>query len=208
MKRIDLTGQRFGRWTVLNYSCTGKHSEALWSCKCDCGAVKEVRGNDLRRGKSLSCKCLNYEVSTSHGMSGTKLYQVWANTKARCYDENGESYELYGGRGITVCDKWHTFEGFYEDMGDSYIEGLSIDRIDVNGNYKKDNCRWADAITQQNNRRITKYYTVDGITDSFANLCRTFQVNYDMARGRIRSGWDIAKVFHTPSSRKEGGLTG
>lgn len=201
-KRIDLTGQRFGRLVVLGYSHT-KNGQAFWSCQCDCGNTKQIRGSDLRAGKSLSCKCLNYEVSRTHKMSKTKIYMVWINMHSRCYKNNHPEYKRYGERGIRVCDKWQTFEGFFEDMGTTYKEGLSIDRINVNGNYCKENCRWADNITQQKNRRTTKFYTLNGETETFTYFCRKYNVNYELARGRLRMGWDIEKIFTTPSQRNK-----
>jgi hypothetical protein len=199
-RRIDLTGQRFGRLTVLGYSHTTK-GQAFWDCQCDCGNQKKIRGGDLRSGKSLSCKCLNYEVSTTHHMSKTKIYMVWVNMHSRCYKEYSPEYKRYGARGIKVCDKWQTFEGFFEDMSETYQEGLSLDRIYVNGDYSKDNCRWTDNITQQKNRRITKFYTLNGETETFTYFCRKYNVDYELARGRLRHGWDIEKIFTTPSQR-------
>lgn len=195
--RIDLTGQRFGRLLVLGFD-KSHNGKCYWNCKCDCGNLKSINGGDLKSGKSLSCKCLNIELSTKHHMSGTKIYLVWQNMKARCYKEYCTEYKRYGARGITVCEQWHEFEGFYKDMGGSYVEGLTFDRINVNGNYEPTNCRWVDRITQQNNRRITTTYTLFGKTDTFPNFCRLYNINYQAARGRKRKGWKLEDIFTTP----------
>lgn len=194
-RRRELTGQRFGRWTVIQYSHTSKRGRAFWECKCDCGAVKEVLSSDLTSGKSQSCKCLNYEVSTTHGMTNSRIYQTWTNMKSRCDSPSHASYEYYGARGITYDPRWIGFEAFYADMSDTYQDDLTLERKDVNGHYCKENCEWATMVEQANNKRETQYFTVEGVTDTFANLCRKYGIGYDVARGRLRSGRNINQVF-------------
>ena len=157
-KLIDLTGKRFGRLLVVEKS-ESKNGYAAWLCRCDCGNEKIISGNELRKGKAKSCGCLRKEVATKtfikHGKTNTLLYEVWKSMKARCNNLNNKRYSSYGGRGITVCDEWReSFQAFYDwAMINGYREGLSIDRIDNDGNYEPSNCRWATASEQQKNKR-------------------------------------------------------
>ena len=160
----DITGQRFGRLTVLKLSHISSDREAMWNCVCDCGNSFTTSGRRLRRGWTKSCGCLAKEKvierSISHGKYGTRLYNIWQGMKDRCNNTNNQAYKHYGGRGIKVCDEWKdNFQAFYEwAMANGYIDNLSIDRIDVDGNYEPSNCRWATAKEQANNTRRNKNY--------------------------------------------------
>lgn len=149
----DLTGQRFGRLVALYPKYDKKWK---WVFQCDCGKQSCSESWHVKKGKVTSCGCYGTEQraksTRTHAMSDSREYCTWKKMKGRCQNVNDDNYDYYGGRGITVCDKWQTFEGFYEDMGER-PEGLTLDRIDVNGNYEADNCRWADGSTQCMNKR-------------------------------------------------------
>lgn len=166
MKMIDLTGQRFGRLVVLGLA--EKHDfqtrEKVWECQCDCGNRILVRGYSLRHGVTKSCGCLSVETTIkrsvgneytkTHGLAGSRIYKIYYAMRARCYNPKRWNYDKYGGRGIRVCDEWMSdFMNFYEwAMASGYDETKSIDRIDPNGNYEPQNCRFTDASIQGLNR--------------------------------------------------------
>lgn len=159
--RKDLTGQKFGMYTVLGYSHT-KDAQPYWVCRCDCGNERVVAGNNLKRGKSISCGC-SRRVNIKHN---TRLYHIHGGMIQRCYNKNSPEYEFYGGRGIEICEEWRT-RGKYENfrkwaISNGYTDELTIDRKDVNGNYEPSNCRWITNTEQQRNKRNTVYVEYKG----------------------------------------------
>lgn len=205
-KFIDLTGQTFGRLTVIERVHSLKSLQAMWLCKCECGNEAVVRGADLRLGKSTSCGCYNKEVVSAtrkkHGCSGTAIYHVWCDILRRCYDDKNKYYKDYGARGIGVCDAWRHHPDMFVDWAkrNGYQKGLQIDRIDNNLGYSPDNCRFVEAHTNTNNRRITVKFS-NG--ESVAEVCRSVGIipTYtDGGRGsvyrRVLRFWDKHKKLH------------
>lgn len=188
----DLTGQKFSRLTAIKYM---GHSK--WECECECGKHIICNLTDLRKGHTKSCGCLREEQLKKHGMSDTRIYKIWQNMVSRCYINSSTNYDDYGMRGILVCDEWkNSPENFIEwGMNNGYKDGLTIDRIDVNGNYEPSNCRWATYKQQANNKRNTKKYFLNGEYKTIPELCNYYQKNYDLVRGRVSKGWDIERAL-------------
>lgn len=169
MRMIDLSGQKFGRLTVIEKAGSTKHGAIKWLCKCDCGNESIVIGDELRKGKTTSCGCYAKEIARetakkhiagknkTHGKAGTLIYKEWSEMKRRCNSPKDDNFKNYGGRGIKVCDRWqNSFEAFYEDVSKLPHfgeKGYSLDRINNDGNYEPNNVRWATAKQQANNRR-------------------------------------------------------
>lgn len=202
VRRIDMIGQKFGRLAVVSLD-TEKTNEdtdrSYWFCKCECGEVVSVRRWSLISGVANSCGCLQREVcgniNKKHGMCQSNEYKIWAGIKARCYDEKTKGYLNYGGRGIIMCDRWLIFDNFYADMGDRPNKKMSIERIDNEGNYCKENCRWATRIEQQNNKRNNIYVTYEGKTLSLSAWSREKNINTGTLNGRYHRGKRGEELF-------------
>ena len=200
-KLKDLTGLKFGRLTVIKRVENNKHNQTCWLCKCDCGNEKIIEGYSLTRGRTQSCGCLLSECSRErttkrnfkHGFSNHKLHGIWDNMKQRCYNPNSKSYADYGARGIKICQEWQDdFMNFYNwAMANGYKEGLTIDRIDVNGNYEPNNCRWIALSMQSDNRRDTVYIEYKGHRYTRKEFSIKFKINYWTLRYRISKGLPI-----------------
>lgn len=204
----DLTGKRFGRLTVTSRAENTKSGQTRWNCHCDCGNEKMIMGSSLRKGMTTSCGCYRKEnllkCSVKHGKKSTRLYTVWQDMKMRCINPNNEAYKNYGGRGITVCKEWFDFENFYTwAMSSGYDENAefgkcTLDRIDVNGNYEPDNCRWVNMKSQANNMRKNVNLKYNGEMKTLREWCETLNLSYNTIYGRLMKGWDTRKAFETP----------
>lgn len=203
----DLTNSKSGKLTVLSIHSRDKHGHIKWLCRCNCGNEAIVLSDNLIRNHTTSCGCertrINSEVHKTHGKRYTKNgqsreYTTWCNMLSRCRNPKGEHYSDYGGRGISVCEKWYTFEGFWEDMENGYIPSLTIDRIDVNGNYCKENCRWATIKEQANNRRSNHYVFYCGEKMTLQEACQKREIDYHSVAARLKLGWNFEKVIETP----------
>lgn len=199
-KLIDITGRRFGRLTVIERAGSNKYG-AKWKCECDCGNISVVLGAKLRNGHTKSCGCLVVEhienVNKTYGMSDSRIHYIWGNMKGRCYNENDQAYDRYGGRGITVCDEWREdFTAFVDwAFANGYADNLTLDRRDNDGNYCPENCRWATYKTQANNRRNSRPLTFNGETKSLSEWCEEYGKKRDTVRYRIRHGWTFEEAF-------------
>ena len=203
----DLTGQRFNRLTVIGPS--EKRTNAryqYWNCTCDCGAATVTNGSALRHGRVKSCGCLQREKARAagdrtrtHGMTKTTTHAIWMGMIQRCHNKNSKDYYRYGAKGITVCDRWRTFEHFYADMGER-PEGKSLDRIDNSKGYSQDNCRWATASEQVRNSSQTHWVTINGRTQTIGDWLAETGIKHTSTYWRRvnKRGWSIEKALTTP----------
>lgn len=209
---IDLTGMQFGRLTVLKRvekPLGSKETGAFWLCKCSCGHDIVVYGNKLRSGHTKSCGCYRRDTSiivdTKHGMKNTRLYRVWKHMKARCLNPNDKRYKDYGGRGIQICDDWkNDFASFYKwAVSNGYNNNLSIERIDVNGNYCPENCKWIKMAEQAWNKRNSYKLTLNGETHCISEWAQITGIPVTTLTARIKeNGWDVEKALTTPINVK------
>ena len=206
--RLDLSGEKFGKLTAIAPAGYAKNGKTLWLCRCDCGKLATVKTNELRTGGTKSCGCLVKEVLSvmhrTHGMSGDRIYRIWRLMKNRCTNSRSPDYPHYGGRGITVCDEWrNSFEAFRDwALANGYADNLSIDRIDVNGNYCPENCRWATQVQQCENRTNNNLITCDGETLPVKVWAKRLSISADVLYSRKRHGWSDEMTIKTPVIRK------
>jgi len=200
MKLIDLTGQRFGKLLVLE-RVKNRGKEPYWLCQCDCGNKKEIAGCSLRSGLTTSCGCFAKEMrrkaTTKHGLSHTRLDNIYYGMKARCLNPNEPAYKDYGGRGITICQEWlNDRTKFFEwALNNGFKENLTIDRINNNGNYEPSNCRWVDIKTQSRNRRSNHLINFDGEIKTITDWAETYKMPYSRLKKRLDSGWSLNKAL-------------
>lgn len=194
-KKIDLTGRKFGKLTVIREDGR-KGKDLLWLCKCDCGKYTTVFGNNLRRGHTKSCGCLQIK----HKGTGSRLYTIWQHIKQRTCDKKHAAYYRYGGRGITICDEWkNSFEAFRDwALENGYSDSLSIDRIDNDKGYFPENCRWVDVKAQSNNRSSCHLLTYNGETHNVTQWAEKLGMNPITLESRILNGWSVEKALTTP----------
>jgi hypothetical protein len=192
-----MIGKKYGILTVVSeVKERDKNGHILYNVKCECGKEKQVLGSSLRTGGSRSCNKCSI-LTGSHGMWKSREFRIWQSMKDRCYNKNNVRYKNYGSRGVVVCDRWvNSFKNFYFDMGDS--NGLSIDRINVYGNYEPSNCRWANAKTQSRNRTNNTKFTYLNETLCMSEWCEKIKMPVSTFLNRINRGWSIEKTIETP----------
>ena len=181
----DLTGQVFGRWTVLGFHSVKTGGKRYWLCRCECGTEKPVCGCHLRSGASTGCLRHNQET---HGKSHTPEYYAWHNMLGRCRNPNHPLYPAYGGRGVYVCDKWKAFEAFFSDIGPRPSRRHSLDRIDNSGNYEPGNVKWSTSRQQTRNTRRTHLISHDGKVMCLTDWANTTGVAVSTLRNRLKRG--------------------
>ena len=223
----DLTGQRFGRLTAIERAGTNKKRYITWLCQCDCGNTTIAVGSDIKSGHTRSCGCLQrdrlieYNKSDSkrsrtselnkvrkrtHGMRYTRIYKEWRSMIDRCENKSWKHYHNYGGRGISVCKEWRdSFNTFYEwAISNGYNDSLTLDRVNVNGNYEPSNCRWATNKEQANNKRNSRYLTFNGKTQTLQQWADELEVDSRTLRSRIdKYGWTAEKALATPVGKRK-----
>ena len=198
MKQLDITNMRFGKLIAIKqngYDINPSRKHIKWDCVCDCGNYASVRLNALRSGGTISCGCAMVG-NIKHGMKYTKEYNAWLNIKSRCININNPEYKNYGGRGISVCESWiNSFEEFYKDMGKKPIS-TSIDRIDNNQGYSKENCKWSDNKTQSRNKRNNRFYEINGIRMIISDWAKRNNIGFSSMNQRINK-WPLEKALLT-----------
>ena len=203
MSPIEMTGKTFGRLTVLRMAQkTALHRR--WVCKCACGKEHTVLGTKLRSGESKSCGCGKAELlsasSLKHGHATrgvTATYRTWSGMISRCTNPVMSNYKNYGGRGITVCDRWRSFENFCADMGER-PDGMSIERLDGNKGYEPDNCVWATKAIQSRNRRNSRKLEMDGVTKNITDWAKEYGIAYSVVHYRLSRGMTLKAALTTP----------
>jgi hypothetical protein len=199
---VDLTGQRFGKLTVIERAVY-KKERTYWRCLCDCGKIVKVDGSALRRGHSKSCGCARAHkgMHIKHGLRNTRLYKIWAGIKQRCLNQKAPDFKHYGGRGITICEEWRDdFKPFYNwATANGYTDKLSIDRIDVNGNYCPDNCRWVTQKEQGNNTRTNRRITYQGQTHTLQEWATITGLSSSTINQRLKRGWTVEQTLKAPT---------
>lgn len=197
---IDLLGKKINFLTVLRKEKT-VNGRSMWLCRCDCGNEIVVGGRHLYSKKTRttkSCRSCLYKRITKHGKSNSQENKAWKDMKARCNNYKTTGYENYGGRGISYCAEWETFDVFYRDMGDAPSKKHSLDRVDVNGNYCKENCRWATKQQQARNQRTNIKITYKNETKILVEWSEFLGIKYGVLLYRIKNGWSIEDAFTTP----------
>lgn len=205
----NLKGKNFGKLTVLE-RIENKGEKVCWICFCECGNYKNVLSVHLKDGAITNCGCVKKQIiskaNTKHGKSNTRLFRIYSHMKDRCYRKNDKRYKNYGGRGIKICDEWlNDFMNFYNwAMKNGYQENLTIDRINVNGNYEPSNCRWASIKDQMNNTTRNVYLTYNNETHTISEWSEIIGIPYKTLQRRLNRKWTIERAL---TQKKRGGDT-
>lgn len=194
--RADLIGEKFGRLEVLERAGKDKHQNLLWLCRCECGNTTTVSSNSLQQGRIKSCGCLRKERAreatlkhgefTNYNTEKPRLYRIWIAMRTRCNNPNFPAYHNYGGRGISICDEWEKYENFRDwAKNNGYEDDLTIHRVDNDGDYYPENCKWVTRREQANNMRVNHLITFNGETKTMAEWSRETGINYQTLADRI-----------------------
>ena len=202
--RKNMVGFKIGRLSVVRDAGNNRHGQSMWECFCECGNSVVVCISSLTSECTLSCGCLHKDKHTTHGKYSSSEYRIWSGVIQRCTNPNHVSYKDYGGRGISVCEEWLKFENFYRDMGDKPSPKHSIDRIDNNGNYCKENCRWATRKEQANNCRNTVVIRLHDEEHTLSEWSCILGIGKQTLSARIRSRWPVEAALTTPVGVKYG----
>lgn len=193
----DLLGKTFSKLTAIFWNIRGTH--IIYSCRCKCGNETTVQRGNLLNGHTKSCGCIRREnskkIHSTHSRSKTQEYAIWNQMMQRCYNAKNQRYSSYGGRGIIVCERWHKFENFLEDMGERPSKEHSLERIDNNGNYELANCKWATKKEQCRNRRSNHLLTYNGETKLIIEWAELLGLEDYTIYNRLRLGWPVEKVL-------------
>ena len=212
-KKLEIKqGDKFGKWTIIEEiapKISSNKPRRMFRCQCECGNVGEVQLSCLRNGHSTSCGCEQKKKASisnyKHGLSDKHpLYCVWKNMKKRCNNPNASEYENYGRRGISVCKEWsENFKNFYDwAINNNWSKELTIDRIDVNGNYCPENCRWANIKTQMNNMTKNHYVEYNGNTYTLSTLSEYLNIPYNIVRYRLSNRkWTVKQLINYYNDR-------
>ena len=203
-KFIDLTGEKYNHLLVIERVENTKSGRTQWKCLCDCGNETIVRGSNLKSGAVKSCGCLLHVANNiTHGDSHTKLYNHWISMIYRCSHPNNNAYKWYGARGIKVCDEWLDYQKFKQWVMDTRPdESYTVDRIDVNGDYCPENCRWIPMGEQANNRTTNLLYEYNGKTQNLSQWCKELNLDYKLVHNRLKkSKWSFEKSISTPVTK-------
>lgn len=205
-KNIDIINKKYNFLIVKKYVGKGKYGQSLFECLCDCQNKSIVDYSSLINGKTKSCGCYKKRImserSKKHNMYGTKIYWIWSSMIQRCINQNNKKYKNYGKRGIKVFNEWRHFNNYYNDFGKYHKPGLQMDRIDNNGNYCKENCRWTTPLVQANNRTDNRVITYCGKTKNLTQWGRVFNLSHSKIRYRLNNGYSLDKVFNKQDLRK------
>lgn len=211
---IDLSGQRFGHLTVIGrYGTARKGEAAKWQCLCDCGNTAIVTSSNLRYGNQVSCGCQRIKKSLLNiaryneqhrSTRNRRIFRIWVGMRNRCGNPQNDSYPYYGGRGIAVCDEWKKYELFENwALSSGYLENLTLDRIDVNGPYSPDNCRWVTMKEQAYNRRDNRRISYQGKCLTITEWAKILKCSPSCLYYRLDAGWPIEEVLSLPPNRRK-----
>jgi hypothetical protein len=202
-RREELVGQIFGRLTVCTLDTGNKNKDTRWLCVCECGTFKSIRALTLKNGKSKSCGCmiakLASERESTHRLTKTMEYRSWTSMLQRCNNKNHIAFNNYGGRGISVCERWQkSFLNFLNDMGPRPSIEYSIERIDNNGNYEPKNSKWATEQEQKLNRRDSRIINHNGLSKNLSVWASEYNIPFDVLSKRLAAGWDMGRALTQP----------